>query len=421
MRMDGQDESSNVEDVRGMGGGGGGGFGIGGRGLGIGSIAIAVIAGWIFGINPLALLGMMEGGGAPSRPAAAGSGAEAAGRRRRRALRLAGAARAPRTSGPTSSRSRADSYQPPKLVLFSGSWPTACGQGQAAMGPFYCPNDQKVYIDLRFYKVLEQKLGAPGQFAQAYVIAHEVGHHVQKQLGIMDKVDALRGRGEPGAGQRPQRPRRAAGRLLRRRLGGTLAEGAGLAPRAGRHRDSAQRRRRRSATTRCSASRRERSFPSRSRTAPARSASTGSSVASRAAASIAAIRSRVAATSRAGCGARAPRSSRSAARRPVQAAAQRDVGAGQEQQGDAGRLGPAGVDDAGRGKADPADEPEREDEVPDMLFDRLVAPVALVPGLHRLELGKLHGGARPRRPRRSREAVRAGRRCGCRCGRRTPS
>ena len=86
-------------------------------------------------------------------------------------------------------------YQPPKLVLFSGSWPTACGQGEAAMGPFYCPNDQKVYIDLRFYKVLEQKLGAPGQFAQAYVIAHEVGHHVQNQLGIMDKVEAMRGRG----------------------------------------------------------------------------------------------------------------------------------------------------------------------------------------------------------------------------------
>ena len=70
------------------------------------------------------------------------------------------------------------------------------------MGPFYCPNDQKVYIDLRFYKVLEQRLGAPGQFAQAYVVAHEVGHHVQQQLGIMDKVDALRRRERRGAGER---------------------------------------------------------------------------------------------------------------------------------------------------------------------------------------------------------------------------
>ncbi len=86
-------------------------------------------------------------------------------------------------------------YQPPRLVLFSDRWPTACGQGQAAMGPFYCPNDQKVYIDLRFYNVLERKLGAPGQFAQAYVVAHEVGHHVQQQLGVMDKVDAARSRG----------------------------------------------------------------------------------------------------------------------------------------------------------------------------------------------------------------------------------
>jgi predicted metalloprotease len=83
-------------------------------------------------------------------------------------------------------------YQPPKLVLFQGSWPTACGQGQAAMGPFYCPNDQQVYIDLRFYKVLEQKLGAPGQFAQAYVVAHEVGHHVQRLLGYSEVVDRIR-------------------------------------------------------------------------------------------------------------------------------------------------------------------------------------------------------------------------------------
>ncbi len=195
MRMDGQDESSNVEDVRGMGGGGGGGgFGIGGRSVGIGGIAVALIAGWIFGINPLTLLGMMDGGGsAPAvqqqGPAPAPPADDAGARFVSQVLRSTEVVWTDvfRESGKT--------YQPPKLVLFSGSWPTACGQGQAAMGPFYCPNDQKVYIDLRFYKVLEQKLGAPGQFAQAYVVAHEVGHHVQNQLGIMDKVDALRGRG----------------------------------------------------------------------------------------------------------------------------------------------------------------------------------------------------------------------------------
>lgn len=83
-------------------------------------------------------------------------------------------------------------YREPKLVLFSGAVRSACGFGQAAMGPFYCPGDQKVYIDLSFYKDLKNKMNAPGDFAQAYVIAHEVGHHVQKLLGISDRVHAAR-------------------------------------------------------------------------------------------------------------------------------------------------------------------------------------------------------------------------------------
>jgi uncharacterized protein len=85
-------------------------------------------------------------------------------------------------------------YQKPGLVLFSDATRTACGTGQAAMGPFYCPGDQKVYIDLSSYRDLRDRFRAPGDFAQAYVIAHEVGHHVQKLLGITAKVDALRGR-----------------------------------------------------------------------------------------------------------------------------------------------------------------------------------------------------------------------------------
>jgi len=156
---------------------------------------VAVIAGWIFGINPLALLGMMggsDGGGqvvqqqgpAPA-PPANDEGAKF----------VSQVLRSTEQVWTDVFRQSGRTYQPPKLVLFSGSWPTACGQGQAAMGPFYCPNDNKVYIDLRFYKVLEQRLGAPGQFAQAYVVAHEVGHHIQNQLGIMEKVDALRRRG----------------------------------------------------------------------------------------------------------------------------------------------------------------------------------------------------------------------------------
>jgi uncharacterized protein len=195
MRMDGQEESSNVEDVRGMSGGGGGGFGFGGRSIGIGSVAVALIAGWVFGINPLTILGLMGGGGGgqvvqqPQGPAPAPPKDDAGARFVSQILRSTEVVWTDvfRESGKT--------YQPPKLVLFKGQWPTACGQGDAAMGPFYCPNDQKVYIDLRFYDVLAQKLGAPGQFAQAYVVAHEVGHHVQNQLGVMQRVDALRSQG----------------------------------------------------------------------------------------------------------------------------------------------------------------------------------------------------------------------------------
>jgi predicted metalloprotease len=194
MRWQGNRESSNVEDARGLGGGaggGGGGFRIGGGGLSIGSIVIAVIAGWIFGINPLALLGVMDGGGTPQtqqQPAPAPPASDEAARFVsvvladtedvwRAKFKAAGA-----------------TYREPKLRLFSGREPTACGTGQAAMGPFYCPADEKVYIDLRFYEVMKSKLGAPGDFAQAYVIAHEVAHHVQKLMGITDKMESARRR-----------------------------------------------------------------------------------------------------------------------------------------------------------------------------------------------------------------------------------
>ena len=130
MRMDGQDESSNVEDVRGMGGGGGGGFGIGGRGIGLGGLAVAVIAGWIFGINPLALLGMMSGGDGGTvvqqqGPAPAPPRDDAGARFVSQVLRSTEQVWTDvfRASGRT--------YQPPKLVLFSGSWPTACGQARS--------------------------------------------------------------------------------------------------------------------------------------------------------------------------------------------------------------------------------------------------------------------------------------------------
>jgi len=193
--MDGQEESSNVEDVRGMSGGRGGGFGIGGRSIGLGSVVVAVIAGWIFGINPLALLGMMGGSGGgqvieqPQGPAPAPPSDDAG------AKFVSQVLRSTETVWTDIFRQAGRTYPAPKLVLFKDEWQTGCGGGVAQMGPFYCPADQKVYIDLSFYDVLARRLGAPGQFAQAYVVAHEVGHHVQNVMGIMQRVDAMRARG----------------------------------------------------------------------------------------------------------------------------------------------------------------------------------------------------------------------------------
>ena len=194
MRLDGERESENVEDLRSGGGGRGGGFRIGGgRGIGLGTIAIALVAGWIFGINPLAILGMVDGGGleqptqqqAPAQPASSDEPMV------RFVKQVLGSTEDVWT---VQFKQAGSTYQAPKLALFRGAVPTACGQGQSAMGPFYCPADRKVYLDLDFYEVMKSRLGAPGDFAQAYVIAHEVGHHVQNLMGITDKVDSMRGR-----------------------------------------------------------------------------------------------------------------------------------------------------------------------------------------------------------------------------------
>ena len=193
MRMDGQEESSNVEDARGSDGGGGG-FRFGGGGIGIGSVAIALIAGWIFGINPLTVLGLLSGGGTPTQQTAPGP-AHAPPAGDAQAKFVSQVLRSTEVVWTDVFRQAGRTYQPPKLRLFSGSEPTACGRGDAAMGPFYCPGDRKVYLDMSFFDVMTQRLGAPGQFAQAYVVAHEVGHHVQNLLGITDKVDAMRERG----------------------------------------------------------------------------------------------------------------------------------------------------------------------------------------------------------------------------------
>lgn len=196
MKWQGNRESDNVEDRRAAGGGVPGLRVGGGRGLGLGTIVIALVAGWIFGINPLTLLGVL-GEGVPSAgvtqqaPAARVPADDAMGRFVATVL-----ADTEDVWGELFRAGKA-TYREPKLVLFRDATATACGQGQAAMGPFYCPGDEKVYIDLGFYETLKERLGAPGDFAQAYVIAHEVGHHVQNLMGITGKVDAMRGRTSP--------------------------------------------------------------------------------------------------------------------------------------------------------------------------------------------------------------------------------
>ena len=194
MRWEGNRESDNVEDMRdsGGGGGGGGGFGFGGRSIGIGTIVIALVGGAIFGINPLTILGLLSGGDpapqtqqAPAHPPPANDPL----------AKFVSTVLADTEDVWTLLFKRGGaSYVNPKLVLFRGAIRTGCGQGQAAMGPFYCPADQRVYIDLDFYQTLKTRLGAPGDFAQAYVIAHEVGHHVQNLLGIADKMEQARSR-----------------------------------------------------------------------------------------------------------------------------------------------------------------------------------------------------------------------------------
>jgi predicted metalloprotease len=190
MKWEGNRESDNVEDRRG-GGGGGGGFGLGGRSIGIGSIAIALVASYFFGIDPGTVLSILEGGSGQG-AAVQQSPAQQPPANDQMARFVATVLADTEDIWNEIFRANGASYVQPKLVLFSGQTPTACGTGQAAAGPFYCPGDQKVYIDLSFYRLMQQRFKVSGEFAQAYVIAHEVGHHVQNVMGIMSKVDQAR-------------------------------------------------------------------------------------------------------------------------------------------------------------------------------------------------------------------------------------
>ncbi len=187
MRLEDENESSNVEDRR----GGGGGRRVGG--LGIGAVAVALVVSYFTGIDPRTLLGVAEnfqGGGVeqaspidPATDAQAGMKAE-----------MAKILHKTETSWGEIFQQMGAQYEQPVLVLFRGQTPTACGTGQAAMGPFYCPGDRKVYLDMGFFDEMAQRFSAGGDFARAYVIAHEIGHHVQNLLGISEQTQRLRQR-----------------------------------------------------------------------------------------------------------------------------------------------------------------------------------------------------------------------------------
>jgi hypothetical protein len=193
MRLDQSRTSTNIEDRRGWTQGGR----RGAFGGGIGLLLLALV-GWFFGINPLAILGI--GSQLTSQTAPAPQPGPAPGTDGRPDPQAQQKQFIGKVLGETEDtwtaifQQAGKTYPPPKLVLFEDAVQSACGKAQAAVGPFYCPADQKVYIDLTFYDDLRTKFRAPGEFAQAYVIAHEVGHHVQNVLGIAAKVDAMRQR-----------------------------------------------------------------------------------------------------------------------------------------------------------------------------------------------------------------------------------
>lgn len=181
MRIGGRRQSSNIEDRRGAG--------IGRKGgLGIGAILIAVAASYFLGIDPRTAMQVASqlDGGAATQPAA---GPVTENDREAAARELVSVVLADtEDTWHNLLDSPKGQYREPTLVLFRGATATACGTGQSAMGPFYCGADEKIYIDLGFYDELHQRFGAPGDFAQAYVIAHEVGHHVQNLMGISERV-----------------------------------------------------------------------------------------------------------------------------------------------------------------------------------------------------------------------------------------
>ncbi len=181
MKWEGNRESDNVEDRR------GGGFG--GRSIGIGTIVIALLGSYFFGVSPATIISLLSGDGSQMTQQESAQRPPADDPMARFVATVL--ADTEDTWDPIF-RSQGATYIKPKLVLFTGQTPTACGTGDTASGPFYCPGDQKIYIDLAFYQTMRDRFRVSSDFAQAYVIAHEVGHHVQHISGITEKVEQVR-------------------------------------------------------------------------------------------------------------------------------------------------------------------------------------------------------------------------------------
>ncbi len=191
MRWEGERESSEVEDRRGMR------IGRGGALIGGGGLVLVLLFSMLTGADPRQVLEIAQGvsdvgaGQTEAQPGPMGAPTDETGRFAAVVL------------GSTEDvwgeifAEKGRRYERPRLVLFSDAVQSACGTAQSAVGPFYCPNDSQVYLDLSFFQELEQRFGAPGDFARAYVIAHEIGHHVQNQLGLAEKVSAAQRNGSP--------------------------------------------------------------------------------------------------------------------------------------------------------------------------------------------------------------------------------
>jgi len=190
MRWRGRSSSQNVEDRRGAAGGRGVGLPLGG---GVGGIVLLLVISFVTGQNPLELMNALG-------PATGGVETGAPVEETPESQMVSVVLRHTEDTWGALFAQDGGQYPAPVLVLFTGATQSACGLGESAMGPFYCPGDRKVYLDLSFFQDLDQRFGAPGDFAQAYVVAHEVGHHIQTVTGVSDRVQAMRQRADEREG-----------------------------------------------------------------------------------------------------------------------------------------------------------------------------------------------------------------------------